>query len=144
MSGERVAPPKSTWIFILHETQNPRLCKVGITTTRPQARMSGMQSSNPRPLKLAAVLRVTDRDRAFEIDRALKERLARLRNVSGWFAADADRIVAELREAAAACGSTVVLEPAFDHTRGTHGGTRAGAGRPKNTPSSGKAAPASP
>jgi hypothetical protein len=133
-SGEHVAP-KGVWIYVVHEVQNPRLCRLGITTTRPQARMSGMRSLNPRPLKLAAVLRVPDRDKAFEIDRALKERLARFRNASGWFAADADRIVAELHEAAAACGSTAVLEPASDHARATCGGARPGAGRPKKPPS---------
>jgi hypothetical protein len=95
-----------------------------------------MRSLNPRALKLAAVLRVPDRDKAFEINRALKERLARFRNASGWFAADADRIVAELHEAAAAYGSTVVLEPASDHARGTRGGARPGAGRPKKPLSS--------
>jgi hypothetical protein len=103
-SGDHVAP-KGNWIYVVHEIQNPRLCRLGITTTRPQARMSGMRSLNPRALKLAAVLRVPDRDKAFEINRALKERLARFRNASGWFAADADRIVAELHEAAAACRS---------------------------------------
>jgi hypothetical protein len=124
---------KGVWIFIVHEIRNPKLCKAVITTTRPQARLSGMRSLNPRPLKLAGVLRVPDRDKAFEIDRALKERLARFRNASGWFAADADRIVAELHEAAAACGSTLVLEPASDHARATQGGARPGAGRPKKT-----------
>jgi hypothetical protein len=92
---------------------------------------------NPRPLKLAAVLRVPNRDKAFEIDRALKERLARFRNASGWFAADADRIVAELHEAAAACGSALVREPVSDHAPGTRGGARPGAGRPKKPLASG-------
>jgi hypothetical protein len=124
--------------------ENPGLCKVGVTTTSPRARLCGMQALNWRPLKLAAVLWVPDRDKASEIDQALKERLAALRRHGGWFAADADRIVSEAQQAAAACGSTLALERPSDFARGTRGGARPGAGRPKKTSLPGKAAPASP
>jgi hypothetical protein len=103
-----------------------------------------MQALNWRPLKLAAVLRVSDRDKAWEIDRALKERLAPFHGAGLWFAAEPDRIVSEMHMAAAACGSTLTLERASDFARGTRGGARPGAGRPKKAPSSGKAVPASP
>jgi hypothetical protein len=140
-SGEQVTP-KGTWIYVIHEVRNPSLCKVGLTTTNPRSWLSGMQALNPRPLKLAAVLRAPDRDKAWEIDGALKERLAPFHDAGFWFAAEPDRIVSESHKAAAACGSTLVQEPASDHAPGTRGGARPGAGRPKK-PMPREAAPAS-
>src|SRR5450755_4718803 len=101
-----------------------------------------MQSLNWRALRLAAALRVPDRDKVWEIERAIKTRLAPFRRAGGWFAVDPDRIVSELHKAVAACGSTSALEPTLDYARGTRGGARPGAGRPKKTSLPGKAVPA--
>jgi hypothetical protein len=119
---------------LIHEVENPSLCKVGLTTTKPRARLSAMQSLNWRALKLAAALRVPDREKFWEIDRAIKARLSPFRRAGQWFAVDPDRIVSELHKAAGACGSTLAPEPALDYARGTRGGARPGAGRPKKTP----------
>lgn len=135
---------KSPCFYIVHEVENPGLCKVGLTTMDPRARLSGMQSLNPRPLKLAGVLRVQDRDKVWEIERALMALLVPFRSAGAWFAADPDQIVSEAHIAAMACGSALVLEDASDHARGTRGGARPGAGRPGKTASPGKAAPARP
>jgi hypothetical protein len=105
-----------------------------MTTTKPRARLSAMQSLNWRALKLAAALRIPDREKFWEIDRAIKARLAPFRRVGGWFAVDFDRIVLELHKAAGACGLTFALEPALDYARGTRGGARPGAGRPRKAP----------
>jgi hypothetical protein len=100
-----------------------------------------MRSLNPRPLKLAAVLRVPDRDKAFEIDRALKERLARFRNASdgsppmrigSW-----RNCTRRLRHADRPwCWSPLQT------TRATCGGARPGAGRPKKADMPADAPPA--
>jgi hypothetical protein len=132
------------FLYVIHEVENPSLCKVGLTTTKPRARLSAMQSLNWRALKLAAALRIPDRDKFWEIERAIKARLAPFRRAGGWLAVDPDRIVSELHKAAGACGLTLALEPAFDYARGNRGGARPGAGRPRKTPLPEKAVPARP
>jgi hypothetical protein len=139
-NGKKAAP-KPIWLFVMHESQNPNLCKVGLTKTNPQVMLSAMQSLNWRPLTLAAVLRVEDRDKASAINRELRARLASLSRGGGWFATEPDRIVAEFHKAEA-CESG--SEGASDYHRTTWGGARPGAGRPRKTafPAKGALAPA--
>jgi hypothetical protein len=125
----------------MHESENPNLCKVGLTKTNPQVMLSAMQSLNWRPLTLAAVVPVPDGEKASAIHWQIKARLASLSRGGGWFAADPDRIVAEFHKAEA-CESGLTSEGASDYHRATWGGARPGAGRPRKTPVLGKRAPA--
>src|SRR5690606_2395641 len=101
-----VTKDKGRFVYVVHEIDDPRICKIGIASD-PVRRLRAHQVSTWRRLKLAAAFTAANADEALVIEAAVHHALSGLHVSGEWFRADPERSAKEILAAAECNGLTI-------------------------------------
>lgn len=89
----------SACVYVVHEIDEPAVCKIGITKGGPLARLSSLQVGTWRPLKLAGFVDVADEEIALAVERLVHGAFSGLHCRGEWFRVSAGRAMSEIHTA---------------------------------------------
>lgn len=98
-SGVKVKDLIGNFIYVIHEGCDTTVCKIGVAVD-PYKRVSTLQVSNWRRLKLSAVVSVATEIDAGKVERTAHAYLSGLHVTGEWFRVHPERAADEIRAAA--------------------------------------------
>jgi hypothetical protein len=101
-AGARPTRPRETGgccVYIVHEVNNPEICKIGVTGNSAYTRLSGLQTGNWRSLILVSTVVVGDEKQATRIEKIVHEKLREFHVSGEWFRSSPPQILKLIGEA---------------------------------------------
>ena len=86
-AGRKGRPKKGyQWlIYVIHEAEDPAVCKIGITSVSAKVRLGGLQVGNWRRLVLAASINLESKRIAAAIENSVRNKLSSALVGGEWF-----------------------------------------------------------
>ena len=119
------------FIYVVQATDDASACKIGIAAD-PYKRLSNLQRSNCRPLRLVGIFGAAGNSEAWQIEMAAKASMKPIRILGDWYKIDFQDVAQTLNTTAQSLGLTLISEPLREV--GQRGGRRPGAGRREGVP----------